>query len=170
MAHPPKHLYCSPSPLVYTFMLLPFLKSFNNKCAYSGPRASHFPTFLVKKIKSFLAFICWFGKESACNAGDLGSIPGLGRSPEEGKSYPLQYSGLENSMGCIVHEVSELDTTEQLSLSQHQINYHWLFLTNIPREKGIRSKTSLAEGVFQGLQMMTFWAEKSPTPSWPCSC
>ena len=39
------------------------------------------------------------GKESACNAGDLGSIPGLGRSPGEEKSYPLQYSGLENSMG-----------------------------------------------------------------------
>ena len=39
------------------------------------------------------------GKESACNAGDLGSIPGLERSPGEGNSYPLQYSGLENSMG-----------------------------------------------------------------------
>ena len=39
------------------------------------------------------------GKESACNAGDLGLIPGLGRSPGEGKGYPLQYSGLENSMG-----------------------------------------------------------------------
>ena len=38
------------------------------------------------------------GKEFACNAGDLGSIPGLGRSPVEGKGYPLQYSGLENSM------------------------------------------------------------------------
>ena len=38
------------------------------------------------------------GKESACNAGDLGSIPWLGRSPGEGKGYPLQYSGLENSM------------------------------------------------------------------------
>ena len=38
------------------------------------------------------------GKESACNAGDLGLIPGLGRSPEEGNGYPLQYSGLENSM------------------------------------------------------------------------
>ena len=37
------------------------------------------------------------GKESACNARDLGSIPGLGRSPEEGNGYPLQYSGLENS-------------------------------------------------------------------------
>ena len=39
------------------------------------------------------------GKESACNAGDLGSIPGLGISPGEGKGYPLQYSGLENSHG-----------------------------------------------------------------------
>ena len=38
------------------------------------------------------------GKESSCDAGDLGSIPGLGRSPGEGKDYPLQYSGLENSM------------------------------------------------------------------------
>ena len=41
------------------------------------------------------------GKESACNAGDLGLIPGLGRSPGEGKGYPLQYSGLEYSpWGC----------------------------------------------------------------------
>jgi len=38
------------------------------------------------------------GKESACNVGDLCSIPGLGRSPGEGKGYPLQYSGLEHSM------------------------------------------------------------------------
>ena len=43
------------------------------------------------------------GKEFACKAGDLGSIPGLGRSPGEGKGYPLQYSGLENSMHYIVH-------------------------------------------------------------------
>ena len=43
------------------------------------------------------------GKESACNARDLGSIPGLGRYPKEGKGYPLQYFGLENSMACIVH-------------------------------------------------------------------
>ena len=45
------------------------------------------------------------GEESACNVGDLGSIPGLGRSPGEGKGHPLQYSGLENSMDCIVHGV-----------------------------------------------------------------
>ena len=45
------------------------------------------------------------GKESACNAGDLGLIPGLERSPGEGKGYPLQYSGLENSMDYIAHGV-----------------------------------------------------------------
>ena len=42
------------------------------------------------------------GNESACNAGDLDSIPGLGRSPGEGKGYPLQYSGLEKSKDCIM--------------------------------------------------------------------
>ena len=56
-------------------------------------------------------------KESACNAGDLGLIPGLGsRSSGEGKGYPLQYSGLENSMDCMVHEVEKSQTTEWLSL------------------------------------------------------
>ena len=45
------------------------------------------------------------GKESASSMGDLGSIPGLGRSPGEGNSYPLQYSGLENSMDYIVARV-----------------------------------------------------------------
>ena len=50
------------------------------------------------------------GKEHARNVGDLGSIPGLGRSPGEGKGYPLQYSGLENSMDCIVHGVAKSQT------------------------------------------------------------
>ena len=50
------------------------------------------------------------GKESACNEGDLALIPGLGRSPGEGSSYPLQYSGLENSMDCIVHGVTKSQT------------------------------------------------------------
>ena len=50
------------------------------------------------------------GKESTCNLGDLGSIPGLGRSPGEGNGYPLQYSGLENSMACIVHGVAKSQT------------------------------------------------------------
>ena len=52
----------------------------------------------------YLDFPCGSaGKESTCNAGDVGSIPGLGRSPGEEKGYPLQYSGMENSTDCIVH-------------------------------------------------------------------
>ena len=57
-----------------------------------------------------LAFCGSAGKESTCNVGDLGSIPGLGRSPGEGKGYPLQYSGLENSMDCTVHGVAKSQT------------------------------------------------------------
>ena len=65
----------------------------------------------------FLGFPCGSaGKQSACSAGDLGLIPGLGRSPGEGKGYPLQYSGLEHSMDCRVHGVEESDSTEGLSL------------------------------------------------------
>ena len=50
------------------------------------------------------------GKESACNAGDPGSIPGSGRSAGEGIGYPLQYSGLENSTDCIVHGLAKSQT------------------------------------------------------------
>ena len=60
------------------------------------------------------------GKESTCNVGDLGSIPGLERSPGEWKGYPLQNSGLENSMDCIVHGVTKSRT--QLS------NFHFTSL------------------------------------------
>ena len=65
------------------------------------------------------------GKESACSAGDLGSIPGLGRSPAEGNGYPLQYSGLENPHGqrslagyspC---GRKESDTTDRLSTAHN---------------------------------------------------
>ena len=59
------------------------------------------------------------GKESPCNVGDLGS--GLGRSPGEEKGYPLQYSGLEKSKDCIVHEVAKSRT--RLS------DFHLLFYT-----------------------------------------
>jgi len=57
------------------------------------------------------------GKESACNVGDLGLVPGLGRSPGEGKGHPLQYSCLESSMDYTVHGVAQSDTTQRLSLS-----------------------------------------------------
>ena len=62
---------------------------------------------LCSSLNILWAFLFSSGKESACNAGDLGLIPGLGRYPEEGNGYQLQYSGLENSMDCIVHEVAK---------------------------------------------------------------
>ena len=52
------------------------------------------------------------GKESTCNEGDLGLIPGLGRSPGEGNGSPLQYSGLENPMDNLPWDHKQLDTTE----------------------------------------------------------
>jgi len=52
------------------------------------------------------------GKEFACNAGDLGSVPGLGRSPREGNGYPLQYSSLENCMDSTVHGVTKSQTRQ----------------------------------------------------------
>ena len=71
------------------------------------------------------------GKEPACRTGDLGLIPGLGRSSGKGNGYLLQYSCLENSMDrgawqVTAHGVTELDTTERLtlSLSYFQIKYH----------------------------------------------
>ena len=74
---------------------------------------------LNRGYSKYLGFPCGSaGKESTCDAGDLGSIPGLRRSPGEGKGYPLQYSGLENSTDCIVHGVSKSRTWQRLSL-------HW---------------------------------------------
>ena len=65
---------------------------------------------LLKKNYTF-GFPCGSaGKEATCSEGDLGSIPVVGRCPGEGKDYPLQYSGLENSMNCIVHGVAKSQT------------------------------------------------------------
>ena len=64
------------------------------------------------------------GKESACNVGDLGLIPGLGRYPGEGKGYPLQCYGLENSMDCIVHGVEK----SQTRLSDFHFHFPFTFI------------------------------------------
>ena len=64
------------------------------------------------------------GKESAYNEGDLGLIPGLGRSPGEGKCYLLQYSGLENSMDHIVYGVAKSQTW--LSLHYHIYKHYYV--------------------------------------------
>ena len=70
------------------------------------------------------------GKEPAHNAGSPGSIPGLGRSPGEGKGYPLQYSDLENSMDCIVHGVTKSPTwLSDFHFPVHPQNYEkWWWL------------------------------------------
>ena len=78
---------------------------------------------------------CSAGKESACNAGGLGLIPGLGRSPGEGKGYPLQcsglgeFDGLYSPWGC-----KESDTAEKVSLS-HSRHFYYSFITNRCQEK-----------------------------------
>ena len=76
---------------------------------------SHFMHSFIHSWTKLTDFYCdlWgfpggsAGKESACNVGDLGLIPGLGRSPGGGKGYPLQYSGLENCTDCRVHGVTK---------------------------------------------------------------
>ena len=73
----------------------PTLMGGKAKCSHSSPGARFEGCILGSPRDST-------GKESACNAGDLGSIPGLGSSPGEGKGYPLQSSGLENFMDCVV--------------------------------------------------------------------
>ena len=80
----------------------------NNNKSYSHLQISY-----VEILTFYMIFPCGStGKESACNAGDLSSIPGLGRSPGEGNGYPCQYSGLENSMDCSPWVLKKLDTTE----------------------------------------------------------
>ena len=76
----------------------------------------------------FLGFPCGLaGKEFTCHAGDLGLIPGLEKSPGEGKGYPLQYSDLENSMDCTVHGVAK--SWIQLSDFHFHFSLIWLSLT-----------------------------------------
>ena len=83
------------------------------------------------------------GKESTCNAGDLGSISGWGRSPGEGKGYPLQYSGLENSMHYIVHGVTKSWTP----LS----DFHFTSLRGWPAPQKHDSTSFRGHGGFQPL-------------------
>ena len=74
-------------------------------------------------------------KESSCNVGNLGSIPVLGISPGEGKGYPLKYSGLDNSMDCIVYGVAKSWTRLSnfhfhFSLLSHKKNEIFPFATS----------------------------------------
>ena len=117
-------------------------KSTNNKCQ-RGCEERGFNSWVGKicwrrdrlPTPAFLGFSCGSaGQESTHNAGELGSIPGLGRSNGEGKGYPLQYFGLENSMNCIVHGVpcciahgTDLEIVTKSKVSQKEKNkYHIL--------------------------------------------
>ena len=110
----------SPEINIYAYVQLIFYK--DTKTIQTG-RKSHLNFFLINQ----LIWLCWVsgfsggsaGKESACNVGNLGLIPGLGRSPEEGNYYILQYSGLENSADCVVHGLRKNGTwlSDSLSIS-----------------------------------------------------
>ena len=115
------------------------------------------------------------GKESTCNAWDLCSVPGLGRSPGKGKGYPLQYSGLKNSMDYI-HGIEQLDTTEKLSLSSlYELNLtQHLFAHSISLEKphktftmSLVNKSKCWEDVFVlWLEMACKLWDHCPLPGW----
>ena len=98
------------------------------------------------------------GKESTCSAGDLGSIPALGRSTGEGKGYPLQYSGLENSMDCIVHGVAESDTT--VIFTHSFTNYFFLIISGRSLHFSLCKSISLFSTTFLDfiLYLLTFKA------------
>ena len=111
----------------------------------------------------FFGFPCGLaGKESAHKVGDLGSIPGLGRSPGEEKSYPLLFSGLENSMDNPWGR-KESDTTEQLSLS-----FHIYFISIYLLPRWLSSKESMCQCRrcrFNPWVGKIFWRRKwQPTP------
>ena len=78
------------------------------------------------------------GKESACYVGDLVLILGLGTSPGEGKGNPLQYSGLENSMDCIVHGV----TKSQMQLMDLRL-LHFCLIYNVVLVSGVQQSNSV---------------------------
>ena len=111
---PPPLLPLSPSPSANPLLAFSSLSGGRRSptsSTLSPTLAFFFSACILSQCEHHLAYILSFlggsaGKESACKVGDLGSIPGLGRYLREGTSYPLQYSGLENSMDCTVHGVA----------------------------------------------------------------
>ena len=96
------------------------------------------------------------GKESACKSGDLNSILALGRSPGEGNTYWLQYSGLENSMDYIVHGVAKSDRTERLSLMG--------FLGGTSKETSCQCRRLQTHGFDPWVKKIPWRRKRQPTP------
>ena len=110
----------------------------------------------------FLGFPCGsVGKESAHNAGDLGWIPGLGRSPGEGNNYPLQYSGLENSMAYIVLGVAKSRTRLSDFHFQHM---QTTFRTSLAGQTVKRLPTMWRSGFNPWVGKILWRREWQPTP------
>ena len=83
------------------------------------------------------------GKESSCNAGDLGSVLGLGRSPGEGIGCPPQYPGLENAMVCIVHRVAKRPDRSWNPSARHSLIHSFVHLANIISEHLLHANHSV---------------------------
>ena len=106
------------SPALYDPGILPMwvlLMWRTDYCGWSRRLSGPLVWFVARPCLIWKVFLLGFpggstGKESACNVGYLGSVPGLGRFPGEGNGYPLQYSGLENSVDWIVHGVAKSRT------------------------------------------------------------
>ena len=127
------------------------LNVFFSFCANLCSETLDFKCLCLTHIKK--GFSCGSaGKESACNTGDLGLIPGLGRSPEEGKGYPLQYYSLVYSTDYPwSHE--ESDTTERLSLT------HIVFPQVTLQKQRIYYKNSHELILFGNTVLPVHWAE-----------
>ena len=128
------HSFPLPSPTTSLSLHLPLLPF------------SHFPHTQLALPPSLVVFSHFiFSHWSTCNAGDLGSIPGLERFPGERKGYPFQYSGLDNSMACIVHGVTKCLTW--LSDFHFHMSFHktklWLSTISIYISKGNGKTQSL---------------------------
>ena len=123
---------------------------------------------LLERIRSVVAQTV---KASAYDAGDLGSIPGLGRSPGEGKVYPLQYPGLENPMGCIVLGVAK----SRSELSDFHFHFHSQFtkqendsLEMFTQHKPVRARGGL-HGLFSGCWILNCLSSLIVSTRWPRS-
>ena len=129
---------------------------------FSGPQIETSYSLSI----TFSSFL--HSKESVCNSGDLGSIPRLVRSPRERKSYPFQYSGLENSKDCIVHGVTKSWTwLGDFHLLALMLPVEWscvraicLMVWPVPPSSSLLTDKSLLSNHINGLNFSLFSMKK----------